>query len=77
MKIKKKKNIWSCKIGEVDSAWVPDDFPMRMAVEEAYKRITGRESDFLFSGWGASLTENERIVIDEMRTISHARRPRN
>lgn len=59
--------IWSCKIGEVDEAQLPRgaDSPMRNAVEEAYERITGREAVFIFSGWGAELTEPERAVVED------------
>lgn len=58
--------IWSCKIGEVDPEKVPDggDWPMRQAISEAYERITGEAPTFLFSGWGASLTESERAVVE-------------
>jgi hypothetical protein len=38
---------------------------MRDAVEEAFKRITGREAEFCFSGWGAKLTKDERSVVDD------------
>jgi len=57
--------IWSCKIGEVDADLLPDgaDFPMRMAIAEAYRSITGKEPNFIFSGWGAELTENERWAV--------------
>lgn len=58
--------IWSCKIGEVDVGLLPTgaDHPMRRAVEEAYQRLTGQESQFIFSGWGAELTEGERAVVE-------------
>lgn len=57
--------IWYCKIGE--SASVPDgaDFPMREAIERAYKEVTGEEAVFCFSGWGAELTEPERAVVED------------
>lgn len=63
----KKKKIWSCKIGECEEGDLPfgSDGPMREAVEEAYKKITGKEPDFLFSGWGGKLDEYERMVVDE------------
>lgn len=59
--------IWSCKIGEVSRDLLPhgSDLPMRQAVYEAYVRITGQEPDFIFSGWGAELTEGEREVADD------------
>ncbi len=57
--------IWSCKIGGADPDQLPlaADNPMRQAVEAAYRQITGRECDFIFSGWGAELTEYERDAI--------------
>jgi len=61
------KKLWECKIGEVDDALLPDgcDLPMRQAVEEAYFKITGKHSEFNFSGWGGKLDEIERRVVDE------------
>jgi hypothetical protein len=59
--------IWYCKIGEVDEEKLPhgSDAPMREAVEQKYRELTGEEPVFLFSGWGAELTEFERIVVEE------------
>lgn len=59
--------IWSCKIGEVDGKKLPRgcDFPMRQAVEKAYREITGEDPIFIFSGWDAELTESEREVVNE------------
>jgi len=37
---------------------------MRQAVADAYKAQTGVEPVFIFSGWGASLTEAERAVVE-------------
>src|SRR5574343_1246452 len=56
--------IWECKIGEVDSVAGGADYPMRQAVAAAYKAITGAEPVFIFSGWGASLTEYERADVE-------------
>ena len=58
---------WSCTIGEVDESLVPSggDFPMRRAVEAAYFALTGEQPVFLFSGWGAELTEAQRAVVDD------------
>lgn len=60
--------IWECKIGEVDAGWVApgSDLPMRRAIERAYYEITGQEPSFIFSGWGAELTEVERKVVDRV-----------
>lgn len=57
--------IWECKIGET-TAQLSDgcDYPMRRAVERAYFEITGEYPIFIFSGWGAELTEVERQVVD-------------
>lgn len=66
------KKIWSCKIGEVDEQKLREKFPhsgadgpMREAVERAYFELTGEDPVFLFSGWGAELTESERAVVED------------
>jgi len=59
--------IWSCKIGASEN--VPDggDFPMRQAIRKAYLELTGKEPEFLFSGWGAKLTPGEYTCVMEGR----------
>lgn len=61
-------SIWECKIGisPGTSVKLPGgaDYPMRMAVEKAFKEITGLDAEFCFSGWGAELTDAEKRVID-------------
>jgi hypothetical protein len=59
--------VWYCKVGEVSRDDLPkgSDAPMRDAVVVRYERITGREPDFIFSGWGATLTEAERAVVED------------
>lgn len=71
--------IWQCKIGEVGAAKLPSgaDFPMRQAVAEAYKRITGEDCDFIFSGWGAELTESERAVVEDRLSAAATPAERN
>jgi len=74
--------IWNCKIGEVEDADVPSrgDQPMRQAVREAYKKLTGRDDVFLISGWGGELTPIERAgvrnrpppVVDHRQEIHEA-----
>ncbi|MGB0410167.1 MAG: hypothetical protein ACPGFA_01155 [Pikeienuella sp.] len=64
--------IWTCKIGlkKGTHAVLPggSDFPMRLAVEAEFKRITGQEADFLFSGWGGDIDPYEaEIVGDTLR----------
>ena len=56
--------IWSCKIGECASVPEGADHPMRKAIERAYEEITGEKPVFIFSGWGAELTEPERAVVE-------------
>lgn len=57
--------IWYCKIGSADVA-LPNgaDSPMRDAVEQAFRDLTGQENDFCFSGWRSELTESEEAVIN-------------
>jgi hypothetical protein len=63
-------NIWSCKIGETDKPLPPGaDAPMRKAVEQAYRELTGEEAVFNFSGWGAKLSESERAVVEDREPV--------
>jgi len=55
---------WTCKIGEHDFDQHGADSPMRDAVTEAYRKVTGQEPVFVFSGWGGELTEIERAVVE-------------
>ena len=57
---------WECKIGEVEASTLPDgaDQPLRKAVEQSYLELTGKNSSFCFSGWGAALTEVERDLVN-------------
>lgn len=58
--------IWECKVGLRDGKTAVlaggSDAPMRDAVEKEFKRITGQDADFVFSGWGAELTKTQRHV---------------
>ncbi len=65
------KRTWDCKIGEIDEDLLPDgaDQPLRDAVAKAYKRLTGRDANFLFSGWGGTLTESERAVVSDSQQL--------
>lgn len=60
------EKIWTCKIGAATDASLPwgADFPMREAINAAYKALTGVDADFIFSGWGGELTEGERAVVE-------------
>jgi hypothetical protein len=59
-----KKQIWQCKIGEHPFLPSGADAPMRAAVQDAYKKLTGEYAQFCFSGWGATLDECERAVVE-------------
>lgn len=61
-----KLDSWSCTIGEAELGFrIGADAPMREAVAEAYERITGEKPKFIFSGWGAELTEPQRAVVED------------
>lgn len=58
--------IWACKIGPADRGELPDgaDGPMRRGAAATFFALTGQEADFIFSGWGATLDEAERAVLE-------------
>lgn len=66
--IKSKENIdreyWECIIGPVDSSKVPPggDFPIRAAVWNAFRELTGEEAEDCWSGWGVSEEVKDRIL---------------
>ena len=57
---KTKQRYWICAIGPTDQNKIPSgsDAPMRMAVENAFKKVTKHDSQELFSGWG---NDEERL----------------
>lgn len=59
--------VWDCKIGYGDSMKLPDgaDLPMRVAIQEAFKKLTGEYPEFIFSGWGGQLTPIEKQLVDK------------
>ena len=61
----KKTKVWTCKIGGEDLV-LPDwaDLPMRLAVERAFRQLTGKSHDFNFTGWGGKLTRIEKEVAE-------------
>lgn len=67
------ERIWTCKIGGRVSG-LPNgaDLPMRRAIYSAFQAVTGRESEFIFSGWGGELTEGERAVIEDRLPVEQA-----
>lgn len=64
----KKQKVWGCKIGYAEDVDLPSgaDSPMKKAITKAFKEITGYEPDFIFSGWGATLTEGEQECVNEL-----------
>jgi hypothetical protein len=64
-------SVWFCHVGEIDREKLPagDDLPMRHAVEAAYRAVTGREPQFIFSGWGHPLPEKYRAVVEDREPV--------
>jgi len=42
---------------------------MRDAVSEAFQRLLGREPDYIFSGWAATLTEGQLAVVEDREPV--------
>ena len=63
---------WECKIGFADFSRLPpgSDGPMRQAVKQAFMELTGHEPLFIFSGWGGTLTDDERECVDFYRAYN-------
>lgn len=64
--------IWTCKIGEcsdeeLNRYFAAADEPMRNSISAVYRTVTGREPDFIFSGWGGVLDRVEREVVEEAK----------
>lgn len=61
------EKVWECSIGGPIPHGLPSgaDLPMRIAIGRAFKAITGVEAQFTFSGWGGTLTEWQRAVVEE------------
>lgn len=59
--------VWECKIGDLKDFELPNgaDFPLRMAVKNAYYNLTGIDAQFCFSGWGSKLDELELSVVEK------------
>ena len=59
--------VWDCKIGFATAQELPNgaDTPLRVAVEEAFKKVLGRECDFCFSNQGGKLNEEEANAVLE------------
>ena len=57
--------IWSCKIGGFVELPKDADYEMRRAVHIAFAYLTQKDPKFIFSGWGAELTEGELAVVED------------
>lgn len=59
--------VWICKVGSLAPNQLPNgaDGPMRDAVAEAFRGLTGGYPEFCFSGWGGDLTEAERLIVED------------
>ena len=74
-RMSKRIPIWECTIGiSGEPIDLPDgcDVPMRMAVREAFRRITGRPAEFVFSGWNRELDETKQAVVQKMQIDASA-----
>lgn len=60
-----RERVYSCKIGGTVALEPGAAGRMRNAIEQAYREITGREPEFMFDGWGDTLTEGERAVVED------------
>jgi len=69
------KNYWHCYIGPVESENVKEgaDFPMRMAVKDAYFDVVGKSANVCSSGWGSD--EKYIDVINHLSYLSIANHP--
>lgn len=63
---KRDYRVWFCKIGIQGDCALPNgaDSPMRRAVQKAFFDVTGLDDQFCFSGWGGTLDEGERFVVE-------------
>ncbi len=63
-----KPQYWHCFVGLADNSELEDgcDLPMRIAVDAAFKKITGRDPLITSSGWGISEEEKDAMEKAEM-----------
>ena len=60
--------VWQCRIGVTTGVMLVRgaDLPMRRAVEAAFRSLTGKRSEFCFSGWGGKLSPSELEVVEKL-----------
>lgn len=56
--------VWSAKVGYAGELPAHADLPMRNAVGDAFRSLTGDWPEFVFSGWAAELTEVELAIVE-------------
>jgi hypothetical protein len=61
------KPVWQCTIGVLGDHPLPKgaDEPMRLAIQRVFREVTGRESEFIFSGWNAVISPVQLAVIED------------
>lgn len=77
-----KREYWMCLIGPTDGPSLKQgaDFPMRMAVMEAFEKVTGHENEVCASGWGISyekyelLRECDAMEAEELKALLKKRK---
>ena len=40
---------------------------MRKVIEDEFRKLTGRDPNFIFCGWGGELDSIEQEIVDEMK----------
>ena len=71
------KEYWVCVVGPIERKKVPlgGDSLMRIAVTEAFEKLTGESPDVCSSGWGCDEAEAE--AISSARHEAFMRRQKN
>jgi len=59
-----RKRYWVCIIGDTEHSELPfgSDSPMRQAVQNQFKKITGHDADDTWSGWSANKKAVDQIL---------------
>jgi hypothetical protein len=69
--------IWTCKIGGVTAVPLRDgaDAHMRAAVQRAFAQLTAEDPKFTLSGWGGTLTPDEREAVEPKPAAAESTAP--
>jgi hypothetical protein len=73
----KPQTVWFCKVGVLGAVDLPRgaDNPMRNAICDEFARVTGKDAEFCFSGWGQRLSELELAVVENRLPVEATRTP--